>query len=116
MEYFLGLVALAFASSFALQAFNRGPRWGAKSKLELVFTGLDAVVALLAVHLLMPWTSVSPLLWLIPVAVLAVAVYGSVLRGRQLATLRVDKPRRRTLAWAAVHAAVLVGILFVLLA
>jgi cytochrome b subunit of formate dehydrogenase len=114
MEYITGFLALAFTAVFAAGSLTTGKAFAAKSRLELVFGAADAAVVLLGARLFMPWGSVSPWLWLVPVAIFAVGVAGAVLRWRDLPAVRPDKPRRRTLAWAVVHTVVLVAIVVVI--
>jgi hypothetical protein len=112
MEYITGFLALAFTAVFAAGSLTRGRAFAAKSRLELVFAAADAAAVLLGARLLMPWGSVSPWLWLVPVAIFAVGAAGAVLRWRDLPAVRPDKPLRRTIGWAVVHAAVLAGLVF----
>jgi hypothetical protein len=114
MEYITGFVALAFAAVFAAAAFSRATAFAPHSRLDLVLTGTDAVAALLLARTLMPWASLPPLLWLLPVAVVAVGAFGSVLRWRSLPALRPDRSRRRSIVTAALHGAVYLLLLFVL--
>ena len=114
MEFITGFLALAFAAIFALSAVNRGKVWGAKSRLDLVLSGVDAVVVLFAARLLMPWSIVSPWLWMIPVAIVAAGVGFAVIRWSGLPVTRPDKSRRHAVIWGAVHAAVLAALVFLL--
>jgi hypothetical protein len=114
MEYITGFLALAFTAVFAAGSLTKGKAFAAKSRLELLFGAADAAVVLLGARLLMPWGSVSPWLWLVPVAIFAAGVAGAVLRWRDLPPVRPDKPRRRTLVWAVVHAVVLLAIVVVI--
>jgi len=112
MEYITGFLALAFSAVFAAGPLAKGKTFAVRSRLDLAFSAADAALALAAAHLFMPWSSVSPWLWLLPVAVFAVGVAGAVLRWPALPALRTDKTHRHSLVWAAVHVIVLVGLLF----
>ena len=113
MEYITGFLALAFTAVFAAGSLTKGKAFAAKSRLALVFGAADAAVVLFGARLFMPWGSMPTWLWLVPVAIFAVGVAGAVLRWRDLPAVRPDKPRRRTLGWAVVHAVVLVVVVFV---
>jgi len=114
MEYITGFLALAFAGLFAAGSLTRGKAFAAKSRLDLVIAAADSAVVLLGAHLLMPWGSVSPVLWLVPVAIFAAGAAGAVLRWRDFPAVRPGRPARRTWAWAAVHVGVLAAIVFVI--
>jgi len=113
MEFITGFLALAFTGLFAAGSLTTGRTFAAKSRVDLVLGAADAVVVLLGAHLLMPWGTVSPWLWLVPVAIFAAGAAGAVLRWRDLPAVRGDKSARRTWVWAAVHVGVLAGIVFV---
>ncbi|GAB2449868.1 hypothetical protein HD599_002126 [Conyzicola lurida] len=116
MEFVWIFLTLAFTGMFAASAFSTGKVFAAKSRLDLVFGGLDAVVVLAVAREVAPWGTVSPLLWLLPVAIVAVGTAGSVFAWPMLAALREDRPGWRTLVFGAVHLAVLVTITVVVYA
>jgi hypothetical protein len=116
MEYFPGFLALAFSLIFLAAGATRWKGFGAGSRLELVTSALTAVAALAIARALMPWGSVSPLLWLVPVAVTAAAVAAAVWIWPHLPVLRPDKPRRRTVVFGVLNGVVVLAVtaLFVL--
>jgi hypothetical protein len=116
MEYFPGFLALAFSLLFLAAGATRWKGFGASSRLELVTAALTAVAALSIARALMPWGGVSPLLWLVPVAITAAGAAAAVWIWPHLPALRPDKPRRRTVVFGAVNVAVVLAVtaLFVL--
>lgn len=115
MEYITGILALAFCAVFLAGSLSRARVLAARSRLDLVFAGLDAAAALFVARLMMPWAEVPPWLWLILVVLFAAGVVGAVLRGGTLPVVRADRSRGRTISWAGVHAVVL-GAVVVLIA
>ena len=116
MEFIWVFLTLAFTGLFAASAFSTGKVFGAKSRLDLVVAALDAVVVLAVAREMAPWGTVSPLLWFVPVAIVAAGAAGSVRAWEWLPNLRPDKPARRTIVFGIVHLAVLVAILVVVYA
>ncbi|WP_165069642.1 hypothetical protein [Marisediminicola senii] len=114
MEYITGILAVFFSGLFALSATRRGAAF-ARSRVELVGTGLDAVAILVVARALMPWSDVSPLLWLVPVAIAAIGVFLAVLRWSALPNLRPGRPAVRSIAYGVAHAIVLLAVLVLFL-
>lgn len=128
----IAVLALGYTGGFAASAVavpaapegqagrSRMPAIAAKSRLGLLTAALDAVVLLVLVHLLAPWT-LSPtalwlaVLWFVPVILLAVGIGATVLRWDRLPTLRPGRSERRAWVAALVHVVVVVGVLLLAL-
>jgi hypothetical protein len=101
MQFIPGILALAFTAAFAAAGLSRRKGFAARSRLDLVLSGVDAVAVLVFARALLPWSTLSPWLWLVPAALLAAGVAGCVLRWHELPAIRPDRP-----AWTAVVVAV----------
>jgi hypothetical protein len=116
MEYVTGFVAFAFAAAFVASAFSRRPAFAARSRLELVLTGLDAAAALVLARALMPWADLSPFLWFVPVVAVAAGVFGAVLRWAELPGLRPARARWRSILSGVLHVVVYTLVVFLFVA
>ena len=103
-------IALVFTGLAAISALAGRPPFAAKSRADLLLTILDGIAVLFVVRLVISWVDLSPLLWLLPVALLALAIGVTVRRWSQWTTWRTTRPVRRSQLFAAVHVLVLVAL------
>lgn len=107
----VGFPVLAFVGAFVGVSGTRSGAFAAKSRVDVVFAGLDAAVGLLVARALLPWGAPIPVaLWLVPVAALAVGTALVVIRWHSWPTLRPGRSIRLSAALAVVHALVLTAI------
>ncbi len=104
------VVVLLFTALFPVAAFARG-KWGAKSRVDLIGAGLDAMVVLIIGRFILPWGDFTEWAWFIPVAIVAAGAAGLVLRWRSLPVWRPDRPRWRGVAVLAVRIALVALVL-----
>lgn len=109
------VIAIVSTGAFAASG-SRLPIVAAKSRVSLALAGLDAAVALCALHVFGPWTQISPLWWLVPVTIGAAGVGFAIMRWPSVPTLRSDRSRWLTMGRAGLHLTLLIGVLGVTLA
>jgi hypothetical protein len=112
MEFFPGFLALAFCAAFAAAGLSRRTSFAARSRLDLVLSGVDAAAVLVFARALMPWSSVSPWVWMIPAAVFAVGVGACVLRWGSLPALRPGRAVWSSVTVAVASLAVAIAMVF----
>ncbi len=89
------VIVIVFTALFPIAAFARG-KWGAKSRVDLIGGGLDALVVLIIGRFIVPWDLLTPWAWFIPVGIVAAGAAG---RGAALGRVAdVDVADRPTLA------------------
>ena len=112
MELVIGLsfmfvppvLAVVVPALFALSVLLRRGPFAAKSRLVVVTGGAYALVAMLFASQLVAWsTMVSPLFWVIPVALFATGVGGGVAAWSRLPNLREGAPRAVPIAFGAIN-------------
>ena len=108
------VIVLVFTALFPIAAFARG-KWGARSRVDLIGGGVDALVVLLIGRFILPWDLLTPWAWFIPVGIVAAGAAGLVLRWRSLPAWRPDRPRWRGIAVLVVRLVVLAAVLVLLL-
>ncbi len=108
------VIVLVFTALFPVAAFAGG-KWGAKSRVDLVGSGLDALVVLIIGRFILPWTVLTPWAWFIPVALVAAGVAGLVLRWQALPTWRPERRRWGAIAVLVVRLAIVAVLLALLL-
>ncbi len=96
MEVVWIVLALVFSGTFAAAAFARRRGIAARSRLDLVAGGVDAVMVLAVAHEMAPWADVSTLLWLMPLTLLAAGTSGTLLAWSRLPAVRSD----RSIGWS----------------
>jgi len=118
-QVIIGFLTLSYPGGIAFSLLRRTPPpkvAASRSRVGLAVEFLDAAVMLLVAHTLLDWTSIPPLLWFIPVALLAAALVGAVLAWADLPVWRAGKPLRRTQVFTVLHVLVTVAIVVVVLA
>ncbi|MGG7466502.1 hypothetical protein [Plantibacter sp. YIM 135347] len=98
------ILAVVIPALFALSVLLRKGPFAAKSRLVVVTGALYALVSMLLAYQLVAWsTMVSPLFWLIPVALFATGVGGTVAAWTRLPSLRAGAPRAVPVALGAIN-------------
>lgn len=92
----IGLLGLIYPALFAAMTLTRAPKWRAKSRFDVLVTGISASVTLVLVHEYFAWWIVPVALWLLPMGIFAAAVAGAVITWPSLRWARPGRTQRRT--------------------
>lgn len=108
----LGLLVLGSAGYHCWRA---GSGSGRQSRLGWLLAAAETALLMVMVRLLLPWSVIPPVLWLLPMVILAVAAALVVRRWSKLHWLRPDRRPAATIAGSGVEGAVIIALGFLML-
>lgn len=111
-----GVVLIAFyVGLFTVSTIRASGALAAKSRLGVVIGFVDAVLAMIAAHVLLPWATIPGAVWFVLIGLLAVGVAGAVVRWSRLPVFGPKRRERTQSISAALQVAAAVGIAALLL-
>ena len=108
--YPLVIVAVFAALTLTAVFVPRGA-FAAKSRIDIVMSVLNFAAILVLARILIAWTVLPPVVWLLFVAALAAAVIGAILRWNSLPLVRATRPAVRSWLYAGINLAIVVAVM-----
>lgn len=105
------IIVAVFAALTLTAVFVPRGAFAAKSRIDIVVSVLNFAAILVLARVLIAWTVLPPVVWLLFVAALAAAVVGAVLRWNSLPLVRTTRPAVRSWIYAGINVAVVVAVL-----
>lgn len=107
----VGVLGLGYAALFAAAGLSHARSLRAKSRADLLVTGFNGALGLVLLHEFFSWWAIPAALWLVPVAIFAAGVAGTIIAWPTMTWTRKGRSVARTIVFAALNAVIVAAVI-----
>lgn len=103
------LIGVIILATLGYSCWRAAGGRGRQSRVGWILDAMSAVLAMIIARQLLSWSTIPPLLWFVPVVIIAVTAALVVRRWHRLPWLTPGRRRRTTVAGSAVGATIMIA-------